>query len=40
MIAEPRDLVYSKNRSGPNTEPCGTPDSREQGLDNEPSHVT
>ena len=36
----PSDLVYTKNRSGPNTEPWGTPVSRKQGLDKEPFHVT
>ena len=38
--AQPSDLVYSENRSGPNTEPWGTPVSRKQGFDKEPFHVT
>ena len=36
VIAEPSDVVYSENRSGPNTEPWGTPFSRKQGLDKVP----
>ena len=40
VTAEPSDLVYSEHRNGSNTEPWGTPISREQGLDKEPFHVT
>ena len=40
MIAEPSDLVYSENRSGPSAEPRETPVQRKHGLHKEVFHVT
>jgi len=39
VITEPRDLVYKENRTGPSTQPWGTPVSRVQGLDRKTFHV-